>query len=196
MFELPYKNIKSNKESEENFNFLSDNIVWNDLNLPGYTLGKGASAPDLVQFLAAGSINAYAFDGTVTAEQLYGSFELLHGWKQGTNIEVHLHWSPTTTNTGNVKWQLEYTWQNLDGTFGASTTIAVTTAAGGTAWSHNISKFADISGSGLRIGSAFVFRLFRDPTDASDTYAFDAALINVGIHYQIDTIGSKERYLK
>ena len=34
--------------------------------------------------------------------------------------------------------------------------------------------------------------LFRDPSDAQDTYNSAAALLSVGLHYQVDRIGSKE----
>ena len=36
-----------------------------------------------------------------------------------------------------------------------------------------------------------MFRIFRDPADAADTYAHDAAILDVGIHYEKDTMGSR-----
>jgi hypothetical protein len=37
-----------------------------------------------------------------------------------------------------------------------------------------------------------VFRLFRDPADVADTYGFDAVLLDVGLHYEKDTVGSRQ----
>lgn len=87
---------------------------------------------------------------------------------------------------------MEYSIANVDGTFGAPTTIAVTDATDATAWKHLFASFPVISGSGLTIGAIVMFRLFRDPTDAADTYGSDACLISFGIHYQQDTAGSYE----
>jgi len=196
MFNIPFRPVHEMRDINENFNYLADDVEWNDINLGSSGLGRGASAPDLVAFLAAGNLLLPGFDGNVTTEQLYGSFELLHNWKQGTDIEFHVHWTPTTANAGNVKWQLEYSWQNIDGTFPAVTTISVIDAAGGTAWTHNKAAFTRISATGKKIGTAFVFRFFRNPADGDDTYPDDAGLIQIGVHYQIDSIGSKEIYNK
>ena len=64
-------------------------------------------------------------------------------------------------------------------------------AAGGTAWALRRSDFPTISGTNHQIGDRFLFRIFRDPADAADTYGFDAAILDVGIHYEKDTMGSR-----
>jgi hypothetical protein len=171
--------------------------VWNDINFPGSALSQGvANKPDSISILSSGGIRAYGFDGNATLEELHGSGEILHDWKEGTALHPHVHWMPTTTNAGNVKWNIEYSWQNIDGTFSAPTTISVTAAAGGTAWVHKRSETTTISGSGLNINNAIVFRVYRDPTDVADTYPDDAAFIQVGFHYEIDTIGSRQELSK
>ena len=169
---------------------------YKDLIMSAFALGVGASAPDLVQFLAAGGLRCFGFDGNATPEQLYGTHELQHDYQEGTNILFHVHWAPTTANAGDVKWQLEYSWQNTDGTFGAATTISIVQAAGGTAWVHKLAAFAAITGTGFKIGSVVNFRLFRDPTDGSDTYVDDAGLLSIGIHYLSDTLGSSTALVK
>lgn len=166
-------------------------VLWNDINMPAAALRLGATAPDPINILGAGSIESLGFDGLATTESIHGSAELLHGYLEGSNIELHIHWMPTTANAGNVKWQLEYSWQAVGGVFANPTIVSVVQAAGGTVWRHNRASFPDISGVGKTINSAIVFRLFRDPSDAADTYPDDAALIQVGIHYQIDVYGSR-----
>jgi hypothetical protein len=89
-----------------------------------------------------------------------------------------------------VVWSLEYTWANTDGTFSAPTTINSTALqAGGTAWVSKYSDFDDIDGTGKKVSSMLVCRLFRNP--ANDTYEQDAALLEIDFHYQIDDFGSK-----
>ena len=167
---------------------------YNDINIPGFAFGMGASPPDKIDILPSGSIRALGFDGGVTTEELHSSGEILHGYVEGTDLDIHVHWITTTTNAGNVKWQLEYHWINPETVYGDPTIISSTTATNETAWKSWHSYFPPIDGTGKDQGSELVFRLFRDPTE--DTYASDAALIQVGIHYQIDALGSRQPEIK
>ena len=115
-----------------------------------------------------------------------------HDYKEGTNISPHIHWSPSSTASGNVKWQMTYSWVNKTGAFGSGTTASKTVAATGTVGSHIYTTFAPIAGSGKEIGSIIALRLFRDSGDGSDTYEDDAIFLDFGIHYQCDSIGSRE----
>lgn len=165
--------------------------TWNDINLPGLALGTGPVAPAIIAISTTG-IRIYAFIGTgVNPDELHGSLETLHDYLEGSDIVAHVHWMPSTNDVGNVKWQLEYIWMSRTGTVSGSTTISVTTAAGGTAWTAKRSDFPTISGTGRVIGDRFIFRIFRDPADAADTYTHDAGLLDFGLHYDRDTMGSR-----
>jgi len=165
--------------------------TFNDINISGLALGTGPAAPAVIAINGTG-ILTYAFIGTgVLADELHGSLENLHDYLEGSDIVPHVHWCPTTADAGNVKWQIEYIWISRTGTITTSTTIAVTTAAGGTAWTLKRSDFPTVDGTGRNIGDRFMFRIFRDPADAADTYAHDAAILDVGIHYEKDTMGSR-----
>ncbi len=164
---------------------------WNDLNFEGNQLAAGASAPDMVDLLGSGGLRGRAFDGSATSEQLYGGTELLHGYKEGTAIYPHVHWMPTTADVGNVTWFFEYSWANHDAVYSEPVVLSVTSLADG-AWNHTRADFPAINGEGYTIGSHIVFRLYRDPTAATDTYEHDAALLSVGIHYATDGVGSAE----
>jgi len=178
-------------ENDGTLKFVGDAVVFNDINMSGQALGPGATPPAVVN-IAGSTIRAYAFIGTGgTQDELHGSCEILHDYLEGSDIVPHVHWSPTTAGAGDVKWQLSYIWINRGGTAGASTVISVVTAAGGTAWVGHISSFPAISGAGMEIGSRFMYRIFRDPADAADTYGADAVLYDIGIHYQADTVGSR-----
>lgn len=184
---------RSKFEADGTLVFENDATVWNDINISAMLMATaGATVPPLTAINASG-IQGRAFTGTgVTAQEGWGSLEILHDYKEASDITPHVHWMPTTTGAGNVKWQLEYYWLNNGDTAGASTTITLTDAAGGTAWVERRASFAAITGTGKTIGSRFLFRLFRDPADGSDTYGDPALLLDVGIHYQIDTVGSRQ----
>jgi len=167
---------------------------YNDINIPGFALGPGAAPPDSISILPSGGLRGLGFNGANTTEELHSSGEILHGYIEGTDLDIHVHWMTTTALAGNVKWQLEYYWINEEGIYGDPTIVTVTTATNETIWKGWHSHFPAIDGTGKLAGSEMVFRLFRDPSE--DTYAGDAALIQVGIHYQVDALGSRQVEIK
>jgi hypothetical protein len=166
------------------------NAVYNDINIPADTLGIGPSVPDFAVVFGAGGIRKYCFDGGALTEALHGSSEIIHGYKEGTDIQVHLHLMPANTGTGRAKFGLEYTWANVTSVFPSNTTVFANVTAEGTAWVYKDLNFPVADGTGKLIESGIAFRVFRDPTDSEDTYTGDVCLIQMGIHYQIDTLGS------
>lgn len=166
--------------------------AWNDLNSEALHLTRGAAAPDLVSLFGAGGIKGLAFDGVNTLEELHGGVEALHGWKEGTDIVPHVHWMPTTTDAGSVRWYFEYNWANRDGLYGAVTTIDIVDPSDGVAWKHQQTDLPTVSGIGFTIGSHLIFRIYRNPTAANDDYEHDAVLLSLGVHYQRDAFGSRQ----
>jgi hypothetical protein len=153
----------------------------------------GASDPDFIKVRDNGSSSAgvysYAFDAD-TEEQLFFTIQLPHSYKAGTDISPHIHWMPTTTGTNAVVWGLEYTWSNIDGTYGNTTLITATDAADGTAYKHQLADFADISGSGKNESSMLLCRIYRKAADAADTFTGDAVFLEVDFHFQMNKLGS------
>lgn len=150
----------------------------------------------MIQLFGSGGIYGRAFDGVAVSEQLFGGFEILHDYKEGTDFTPHIHWMPTTNDAGNVKWFLEYSIKGVGGVFSAPSTLTAVSSAGGIAWTHRMVSFSAISGTGILIHSHFMFRLYRVPADEEDTYTNDAALLSFGVHYQIDTLGSRQIFYK
>lgn len=178
-------------EADGTLKFNGNATVWRDINLSGASLVAGGSAaPDPISFVDS-NLLVYGFDGSNTTERLYGSCEMQHDYKEGSDIELHIHWTPTTTNVGTVQWKVYYTWQNNAGAIFAAPTLLTPAVSnsGGVAWANNYTTVATISGAGKTINSQLVFQIFRVPTE--DTYTGDAALMQFGIHYQCDTTGSR-----
>lgn len=166
--------------------------AWDDLRVSANSVRvPGSAAPSWSTFL--GSIQALEF---VTAPpsnaSVHFSCQLPHTYKEGTDIYPHVHWAPDGTNTGNVRWGLEYTWQNIDGTFAAPTTIYVNDAGSGTAYDHQVATFSAITGTGKTISSMLMCRLFRDTDDAADTLTDSAFLLEIDFHHEIDAPGSDQ----
>lgn len=171
--------------------------IYADINIGSISLGTAASAPGNVT-ISSTNIVLRGFDGNVTTEQLYGVVEIPHSYKEGTNIIPHIHWMPSTSSASNVKWQMEYFITKKSGGSAVSTATALVanSSTSGIAWEGIYANFNEISGTNLTIGSQLAFRLFRDPTDLSDTYPDDAVVETIGFHYRLDTIGSSTQQVK
>lgn len=175
-------------------------VVWDDLRVPlSSTKRLGFSDPDWVQFQddGSGSVGVYGLAfSNVTDEEVFFTVQMSHKYKQGTDIHPHVHWAPSDADSGGVTWGLEYTWVNIGGTFGNTVIITSDDVTDTTALKHHYSDFPDITGTSKNISSILMCRLFRDISDANDTYAHDAFLLEIDFHFEIDTIGSRQELVK
>lgn len=178
--------------------------AWDDLRVALSTAKPGATNPPGFSKLkddGAGStgVFAYHFDAS-TDEEVFFDVQLPHGFKEySALLKPHLHWCPTTTNTGNVRWGLEYTWANYTGTFGNSTIIYARQAGSGTAYQHQIAAWSGIVATGMTISSVMLCRLFRDANATgadADDYTADAAALSFDLHIELDSLGSEREYTK
>lgn len=174
---------------------LGQNYLYRDYNFNPSTLGVGATPPSMTQ-LAATGIFLSSFGGGATTEQVFGAVELDHDWAEGTLIYPHVHWMPVNANAGNVKWQMTYTFLVDGAVYVAPATIPVVAAAPGVAWEDNQADFPAIVTAGYLIGTQFCFRFFRDPTDGDDTYGSDAMVSTIGLHVQVNSLGSRQLGVK
>jgi len=176
--------------------FYPGGTIFNELPPVPVTAAKlGSTAPTLATFI--GNIEQYTFDAT--NDYVIGATEIVHWYKEGTDIHPHMHWATNGLEEANkgVKWQLEYSIGNMDGTFSGATTISAETTilANTTDRTHMYTAFANISGTGVLIGSLIVFKLSRIAA-TGDAPAADPFGLGVGFHAEIDTIGSKEEITK
>lgn len=185
-----------------NLRLQGDATQWDDLRLSGSAARVGVTAPSVDAFGPSGSLRTLRFEEG-HHDEIYFEIQMPHAWREGSNIYPHVHWSPVTTEAGNVVWQLDYTWANINDAFPAPTTMTTdATAAGGTAWVHKLSQFKDgssneyIDGAGKLLSSMLVLRLHRDAGAGSDTLTEDVAFLEFDIHYEIDSFGSDEEYIK
>ena len=102
-----------------------------------------------------------------------------------------------------MKERLEYTWVDIGTTFGNTNIISnnVHTPADSSlvAGRHYLTEIGDISGSGkTNVSSMLVCRVFRDAggTLKTDDYGDLAGLLEIDFHYERDSDGSREEYIK
>lgn len=170
---------------------------WDDLLPSSVSVGGGASAPSFTAY--NGNLRAYEFNGTgPTTKELQMQWQLSHSWLEGGAINPHLHlYIPAMAAGGDIKFYCEYTWVNVDGAEGATTTVAGTlTVAISDGTRHKILEFPSIDGTGMTLSSMFSARIYRNPADAADTFGYSVWLKSADLHRQIDGLGSREEYIK
>jgi hypothetical protein len=142
------------------------------------------NAPPVVNFVDA-NMKAWGFNGATQVQDLFSSIDMQHDYIAGTDLDLHIHWAPSTGTGGNVKWQFYVQWTEMSGTWAAATLYTTTVAAGSTAWVSGVASVT-IPGTGHTYNSRLMIRLVRDPTDAADTYADPACVTAIGCHYSTD----------
>jgi len=171
-----------------------DTTVWDDIIIMPDTIQGGAVRPDKITLI--GNIDAYGFNGSATTEEMSAAFEIPHTYKVGSDLRPHIHWCPSSTAVGSVKWQLEITTAGVGDAFPSVTTVSAVQASDEVDRAHQVVEFDVVDGTSINIGDITGFRLFRDPTDTEDTYGADAIFLSLGIHYEIDGDGSRQVFVK
>jgi len=166
------------------------NAEYDDINFDVLSLKPGNPAPTFAGVLAAGGLKGYHFsDG----DEVHSDREILHRYKEDSDIILHVHFRPIDNNAGTVIFGVEFVWDNktADGP-SASQIITVEANVSGTAWKPDAVAFAPIAGAGKKIGSHITTRFFRQ----GGSYGSAVWVQSYGIHYAIDTHGSRQVTVK
>lgn len=169
---------------------------WQDL-VMSVNVGGGANSPTWNQF--RNGIYAYAFSPT-TMNECWSQFHLRHDFKWGTMCYPHVHFSSNTTNTGTVRWGIEWTYARRADSVGGDNTGVIDFPAtqtiyieheilSGEQYRHQVTEPADgngIPGTGLETDGLILTRFFRDATHINDTFPDDVYLLTVDIHHEVD----------
>lgn len=159
---------------------------------------SGAAAPDSVAHTIGGvARQLYGFDGGNTQEILSGSFEIPHDYAYGEIIEIHVHYRPSTIGGGNIQWFLDWEYSPSQGLPTPQTTLnVVDIIEANKRYLHKLVSLGVFPNLGFTIGGKIGFNLRRTPSGILDTYGADALLEQIAIHIPIDTLGSRQRYIK
>lgn len=184
---------------------------WEDLRIEPVIRGSGVQVPSFEKWYddVAGTsrgVYLYSFDDVHVANQekeIHFTMQMPHAWDQGA-ISIHVHWVPfATENATDVEWGLEYAWKEPGAVFGDTAIIYSSLTllpddANITIGKHYISEFADISPDSTQDGlsSILIGRLFRHSTGGNDTYTNKVGLLYIDAHYQLNSLGSNDEYLK
>jgi len=162
----------------------------------------GSKSPTWTSY-SAGELLGFSYQAVeANQEEVYFVAQVPHSYKEGSNIEPHVHWvanEDTTDDPEVVRWGLEYEWVNQLADFSGTTTIYAEESMTDEADKHQYTEWADIDGTGKTISSMIVCRLFRNSNHANDTYDSGTALallLEFDFHYEMDTVGSRAESAK
>lgn len=187
-------------ESDGTLKCNGDAKTWDDIIIPIESTGKAVAAPQLE--VLVGNILAYQF---AINDKVYANCEMPHDYAEGTPIEVHLHWASNGLDNSNnrfVKWQCEYSeaYMAMASPFIPFATVvtvsAETTIPLGTPdKSHLYTRLGIITDEELKIGSIIRMTITRIASSGLAASANPYGL-SIGIHYQQDTLGSRQMAIK
>lgn len=188
-------------EADGTLEFNGAATVWKDINIGSAMLSKpAASQPDEVQFVDEDGANTGIYTlGFAIGQKVSGIFEMQHDYKEGSDFTFHVHWQgiAAPSDTDNVQWRLTYTLLRDSTTLDAVTTVDSADTAIDTRYNSYRTDVVVIDGStagnngtSVLIEDQFLFTLERVAATGA-VYLGDAVVATVGVHYEVDTIGSR-----
>lgn len=170
-------------------------VGWRDNIVDIVVKGSGSKSPSWT--VIRNQIFGYEFLGNGLMQEFWVKFHIDHDYKMGTPIYPHVHYcTGNTTATGNVKWFFEYTiakghQQGTDSVFAATTTVSQVTAMSGIAYHHCVTEYTTgITDPKIEPDSIIMIRIYRDSSDAQDTYNNSVWAICADLHYKFDRYGT------
>jgi len=176
--------------------------VWDDIRItPGSFDRPSVEDPTIVVYdVNGGGVSTYLWQFQKDAIASF-TVQLPHGYKVGTDIKAHLHWTPGprgAAESGNkVGWKIEYSWANIDANFGTMASLDLSDTCDGTNHKHQMTPEVTIDGHTVSksISSMLICNVKRTDTGTDDTWAGTASgqlpmLLEIDFHYEIDTVGS------
>lgn len=167
-------------------------VVWDDLRAPAGGINPVGSTSPASPNTTDGSLT-FAKGNVVVAW-----FQMPHNWKIGSDVNVHIHWSKSTTNNGVCNWQMKYKWCNIGDVMpGFSGLVSGTEQIpnSNVVDKHALMSWPTLSGAGKTLSSMICVYLVRT-NDENDTFTGAGNLYEIDIHYQLDNVGSRQEYTK
>lgn len=178
--------------------------VWDDVVVPMSAIRLGGASP-ASEIAYRGGLAAEFVD---TADNyVYMTIQLPHSYKEGTDIDLHIHWttdgngsaggagtenigwiatssasSPTTDSS--ESWPVETTHSEL---------IVDVNAV--TQHEHHITDIATITGTGFKASEVIVISFHRNTAVANNS-TLHAIVVSADAHFQKDTLGSRQELIK
>jgi hypothetical protein len=118
-------------------------------------------------------------------------FHINHDYKLGSKIYPHIHWCPMSYSTGNVKWTIEYVvakgHNQNESLIGVTTSFSLIAAGKGLIGEHMVTECSEEQAFVVDEPDTLVrLRVYRDSTNAQDTFYGSVMGLMVDFHFQSD----------
>lgn len=170
---------------------------WDDYLSEFQLRGSGVNDPSWATLF--GNMQGLVFSAS-SMQQVWTDTHVLHDYALGTAMYPHIHWTPTTTATGTVRWGIEYTIAKGHGqqAFNTTTTTIFVehTISTASQWVHFVTEVSEgnaIPGTNLEPDSVIKCRVFRDAANANDTYPGTVHAWQMDMHYQKNRYATKNK---
>ena len=170
---------------------------WDDLRVPltNTQLNPALTEPDFED--NGTGLFAWGFDADGDSTEVLNFIaQLPHSYKEGTDIDAHLHWQPETTNTGDVAWKLNYAFASIDSSFSTVDSCWVVQAGAGVVLGHQLVDLGDIDGTNIKISAVIMGNISRVGDHTLDDFTGIAYGLELDFHFEIDAPGSDGEYIK
>ena len=187
-------------DSDGAVTFHGSATVWDDLRItPGAFTFVGASDPTLSDWQPDGTGATFKVWKFQENNEVFVTAQMPHSYKEGTDLGFHIHWTPCDRGddegTAEVAWKIDYSFANIGSNFPESETADLTDECAGVDDRHEMTDDVPVDGSGLTTSHIIMMRVYRSAdgdTWTGTTAPQSPALLEIDIHYEIDTIGSRQ----
>ena len=165
---------------------------WTDLMVPDTQFRAGTAAPTLTVFLGGTRVLAFS-----SGDEVLFEVQMPHSWALGTALSPHIHLSFPNATAGQYVFGLEYTIAKIGDVFPPTVSIETAiTAAPGVANKHAVLALPSIDMAAFAgLSTMIVARLYRK-TGVASAYPQTIFLLEFDYHYQMDTLGSTQEFVK
>jgi hypothetical protein len=164
----------------------SQRYGWDDTQSSVQIVPSGATAPSLLA-IRGGNVFLNQYDGN---DVFYSTIQLPHMLLPDPVLNFHVHFMfPMSTAASNTAgFRMDYTWANVNGTFGAeaNTGTITHTCAGQEQYIHQVKALASLTLTGALASAIVAFRIIK----LDGTAGIDPAILAVDAHYQKGDFGT------
>lgn len=185
-------------EADGTLHMAGDATVWDDITFRVSSGKVGvANTPDWDAFTT--NTSEYNFDVNDYID--LGAEELLHWWKQGTTIQIHVHITLGVANaTGSnryAKYTVYFAYADVNEVWTETSLTAELTIPTGTAAMTNTKlAMGTVDFSSVLIGAQMKMRVKRIAATGGTEYAAHTFITQCGVHAEKDTVGSRQMLSK
>jgi hypothetical protein len=172
-------------------------VVWDDYVVPAANIRLPGAQPASAQSYKSGYVLSFS---SVSDNTIYFITQMPHKYQEGTDFSLHLHWTIPVSGAGvgaeNVKWDVTYSGSDPGESWPAAANATVTVdVQNDAADDHLVDTIVTVTGTNYKISNVLIWSLTRDTSVAND-YTSASYLVSADLHYQIDTMGSRQEWIK